>query len=424
MLTTLILAALLTPAPTLPAWGCTPTAVAACREVRVTCAVADPAAAAGWTLAWDLGDGGGSHPGPSVERVLPAGLTGYAVRLVGRRGGHTASGRLVLPLDPATLTACPGLPADAGAPPPLPERPPGATRVALVSDSNGPYGAVAQGEGAAAAVRALVERVRPDLVVHVGDMVAGQKRGLDEGRLRAMWAGYAEAVADPLAAAGVPLLPVPGNHDAAPDPALADRAAYRAFWEERRPPPAVALVAADGWPFRYAARLGDTLLVVLDAPTGRVTAADRGWLADVLGAGAPGVTLVFAHVPPWQPTRRAYGTLRGWSELAPLLRRGGVDLLVSGHYEVFYPTVLDGVEVLLDGTLAAACAPRDDVPGCRCRPLAGSELCQGLSFVVLDSAQGRVVQRFAVHGPDFDRVLPAAWLPAEVTGHPRAPGWR
>ena len=58
---------------------------------------------------------------------------------------------------------------------------------------------------------ALTERLRPDLVLVTGDMVAGQRAGLDYG---AMWAGWHRAVTDPLRAAGIPMAVTPGNHDA------------------------------------------------------------------------------------------------------------------------------------------------------------------------------------------------------------------
>ena len=80
-------------------------------------------------------------------------------------------------------------------------------RVAVVADLNGAYGSATYGEPVHVAVRRIVE-LRPDLVVSVGDMVAGQRSGLD---YRAMWAGFFSVVADPLAAAGIPLAVTPGT---------------------------------------------------------------------------------------------------------------------------------------------------------------------------------------------------------------------
>ena len=419
-----------------PSWRCTPDRVAACREVEVTCESLPPDPVAGDRVFWDFGDGGGRIEGPAARRVLPPGLTGYAVRrLVVRADGSSSADRLVLPLDASSLARCPpsvravrardagGVERDLSGR--LPDE--SGFRIAVISDGNGPYGAIQQAEGVEAAVRALVERIRPDLVVHNGDLVAGQKRGIGRDRLRAMWEEYLRVVARPLRAAGIPLVPVPGNHDASPSGRLPDREVFREIWTrpENRPP--VDFVDDAGYPLRYAFRAGGALFAVLDAPTGRTGADDPAWLARVLGGGGdpPEKTrLVFAHVPPWQPTAKAYGTLSRWPALAAVLRERAVDLLLTGHYELFFPTRLDGVEVVLDGTLAAACAPlADGRPGCRCRPLAGTTLCQGMSFVVLDLQDGALVRRFAVHGPDFDRLLPASFLPAQVGEHRIAPGW-
>ena len=403
---------------------CTPERVPACREVEVTCTPRETGVAGDWRYAWDFGDGGPVVTGRTATRLLPAGLTSYAVELSAARQGEHRHARTVLPLDTATLSDCSDAPPET---PALPARPSGdgALRVAVISDSNGRYGQITQAHGSAPAVRALVEDLRPDVVVHNGDMIAAQRRGIGVEQLEAMWREYERVVVAPLRAAGIPLLPVSGNHDASPSRKLEDRAVYERVWRQPGFRPDVEYVDDENYPLRYAAVVGGALLVVLDAATGRQGHDDVRWLEEVLArVGDRGPRLVFAHVPPWQPTERGYGQLQRWPELAAILRVEKVDMLLSGHYEVFYPARLDGVEVVLDGTLAMNCGKRkDDREGCRCRPLAGTTVCQGMTFVVLDAAGGRLKRRFAVAGPDFDRVFPSARLPEMVNGSRRAPGW-
>ena len=72
--------------------------------------------------------------------------------------------------------------------------PPRPLRVAVVSDLNGAYGSCEYGDAVHAAVDRLLA-VRPDLVLATGDMVAGQRAGLD---YQGMWAGFHTAVSDEL----------------------------------------------------------------------------------------------------------------------------------------------------------------------------------------------------------------------------------
>ena len=87
----------------------------------------------------------------------------------------------------------------------------GSLRIVVLSDLNDSYGSTTYGSTVHAAVTAITTRLRPDLVLVTGDMVAGQRAGLDYG---AMWAGWHRAVSDPLRAAGIPMAVTPGNHDA------------------------------------------------------------------------------------------------------------------------------------------------------------------------------------------------------------------
>jgi hypothetical protein len=105
-------------------------------------------------------------------------------------------------------------------------------RVAVISDLNGSYGDPTYDAPVHTAVRRIIAE-RPDVVLCTGDMVAGQRAGLD---YEAMWAGFHAAVTDPLSAAGIPLAVSPGNHDAsAYDGFENERRVYAATWQARRP---------------------------------------------------------------------------------------------------------------------------------------------------------------------------------------------
>ncbi len=140
----------------------------------------------------------------------------------------------------------------------------GDIRIAVLSDLNGSYGSTDYGRPVEAAVRRIVAE-RPDLVIVAGDMVAGQRVDpkLSAAGIAAMWEGFDKTVAGPLRQAGIPMLAVPGNHDASAYPGFeAERRAFAAAAESWRPD--LRFASDEGWPFRFAARVEDVLVVGLD----------------------------------------------------------------------------------------------------------------------------------------------------------------
>ena len=89
-------------------------------------------------------------------------------------------------------------------------------RIGAISDLNSSYGSTSYIESVHKGIRQLIA-LQPDLIVCAGDMVAGQKRGLTDDQLDAMWSGFNESIVQPLQIERIPLLPALGNHDASPD---------------------------------------------------------------------------------------------------------------------------------------------------------------------------------------------------------------
>jgi 3',5'-cyclic AMP phosphodiesterase CpdA len=156
----------------------------------------------------------------------------------------------------------------------MPSTPPESAplRVAVISDLNSGYGSKRYAPAVHAATKALVERVRPDLVLITGDMVAGQKSGLD---YRGMWKAFHASVTDPLLAADIPVAPAPGNHDAAPGFA-AERRHYFAQWTDPKRAARVRYVDASSYPFHYSFEHAGVFFAAIDATAvGRLRAAGR-----------------------------------------------------------------------------------------------------------------------------------------------------
>ena len=104
-------------------------------------------------------------------------------------------------------------------------------RIAVISDLNGDYGSTEYRWPVANAVTRIID-LGPDLVLTTGDMVAGEKTGLDYA---AMWSAFHAAVTDRLEDAGLPFAVTPGNHDASGYAAFAgERALFASEWNARR----------------------------------------------------------------------------------------------------------------------------------------------------------------------------------------------
>lgn len=229
-------------------------------------------------------------------------------------------------------------------------------RVAVISDLNGAYGSTAYGAGVQRSVTAL-GRLRPDLVISTGDMVAGQRLHpvLSPDRVEAMWSAFHAVVTQPLRESGIPLAVTPGNHDASAYPLFArERGIYAEQWKQRVP--SLEFVDRAGYPFHYAFAMGGVLFVSLDVTTvGAVDAAQKAWLDTLLarhGAGY-GYRVVFSHLPLFPFTEGRETEISADAELEALLRTHRVDLYLSGHHHAFYPGIKDGVAHIGQACLGA-----------------------------------------------------------------------
>ncbi|MFZ9888179.1 MAG: metallophosphoesterase family protein [Myxococcota bacterium] len=221
---------------------------------------------------------------------------------------------------------------DAASPSPSDPPPPVPLDVAVLSDLNGSYGSTTYRPEVHAAVQALVDDP-PALVLLTGDLVAGQKAGLDYA---AMWAGFHDAVTIPLTEAGIPVAVTPGNHDASSYAAYAtEREHFAAEWAEHRP--ALNFVDDSHYPFRYAFTAGTTLFVALDdTRVGALDNAQEEWLDDVLDHPAE-TKIVFGHIPLYPFAQGRETEIIGDADLEALLIAHDVTLFVSGHHHAYFP---------------------------------------------------------------------------------------
>ncbi|WP_430937902.1 metallophosphoesterase family protein [Rhodovulum sp. YNF3179] len=275
-------------------------------------------------------------------------------------------------------------------------------RVVVISDLNGSYGSVDYAPRVGRAVSAIVA-LAPDLVISTGDMVAGQRRPhLPEKTIRAMWDAFHAEVSDPLAAAGIPLVVTPGNHDASAYPGFAhERRIFAEEWTARRPN--LDFTGAGDWPFHYAFDLGAARFASLDATTvGALDSAQQDWLATSMDGAGP-ARIVFSHLPIWPFTEGRETDVIGDPALQDQFAALEIDIHLSGHHHGFYPGVIDGL-----GVISQACL------GSGARRLLGDDRRSPAAITVLDiSADGEIAVS-ARTGPRFADPLDLRALPERL----------
>ncbi len=225
----------------------------------------------------------------------------------------------------------------------------------MISDMNRSYGSTSYTNALKAAIRYLKSNGM-HAVLATGDMVAGQKTGLD---YQAMWDSFHRHISTPLIDNDMPFLPSPGNHDAATGSSFRqERNLYKATFQ-RIPPDVVNSGkpveeqiqylpgVAQNFPLNYAVTMGPALFIALDAtaPSGLI-GGQLQWLREVLQRSSNfTVKIIYGHIPLYPfALKRAHetlsqGTVRSgfYREFEDLLEDHQVDYFLSGHHHVYYP---------------------------------------------------------------------------------------
>jgi hypothetical protein len=173
-------------------------------------------------------------------------------------------------------------------------------------------------------------------VVVTGDHTNGSP-GVDHrrGRVNAWWAAITGALA-PLREAGIPVLPIAGNHDTylawhreGFEQAFGDLDRWAAPLEVH---PATGRGFARA-PYSYSVDVDGVHLALANVVDQSVDRDVASWLsADLAGATSARVRMVFGHVPLFSVVQRP---ARGFvDQLGGILARGNVDFYVAGHEHV------------------------------------------------------------------------------------------
>ncbi len=280
-------------------------------------------------------------------------------------------------------------------------------RVAVISDLNHSYGTIGYDRPVRAAIKRVI-KLKPDLVLCTGDMIAGQSTSpkLTRNNLEAMWQAFHETVTIPLQDAGIPFAPTPGNHDASGSSGFQlERDVYAEQWKKHKSN--ITLLAGSNYPFNYAFNLKGVLFGSLDATlTGPLPAEQIQWLSKVLNTkGAKNVArIIYGHLPVWSlTTGRESGILKD-IKLEQLFLDNDVNVYLSGHQHGFYPFVHNGQHYV--GQAALGSGPRR---------LIGDEKRSPRSFTFIEIATDGSLSVSAYTGTDFKKKVQPSTLPPSIS---------
>jgi Icc-related predicted phosphoesterase len=225
-----------------------------------------------------------------------------------------------------------------------------ALKVAVISDMNSSYGSTKYNSAVDITVKQLLKE-KPDLVISTGDMIAGQKRGLD---YLSMWDSFHKKVTLPFKNAGIPFAVTPGNHDGS----LAikfklEREIYKAQWTEYKTD--LDYIHSENYPNYYAFVLNNILFVSLDAtlvaPLGN---NQREWLKKVLTEKISYKhKIVFGHLPVFPTVAKKASEILLEQGLDELFNKTNVSAYLSGHHHAYYPGKIGNTRHISQGCLGS-----------------------------------------------------------------------
>jgi hypothetical protein len=272
-------------------------------------------------------------------------------------------------------------------------------RVLVISDLNGSYGSIKYGSDVYRAIDRIKE-LGPDLVLSTGDMVAGQKAGIDH---EAMWNSFHQIVTEPLALAKIPFAVTVGNHDGSGYIRYQDeRELFKSEWEKFRPQ--LNFSDDSNYPIYYSFESKGVVFFSIDTTmVGHLSVMQLNWLAMELKKNVDKkFKVVFTHVPLFQFNQSNPNESFFDFQLAELLKKYEVNLYLTGHHHVYYPGFYEGIHFVSQSCL-----------GSGQEKLIGSNEVSPRTITVLDFFDSHF-EINALLAPDFSNTLDHSKLPRTI----------
>lgn len=230
----------------------------------------------------------------------------------------------------------------------------GAIRVAFINDINSSFGSTDYNFSVKNSVDFIANESGADLVMLVGDLIAGQSNALSRETVKSMWGAFNQLIKKPLDDAGVPIGVGLGNHDADPNVPI-DREEAEIYWKNPANTPVLNYVDSTNFPFYHAftAANGQLFCIALDGVnSGNTNEATLEWIDSVLQtpqAQNAKYRFMFSHLPLFASNNRYNGpggVLNKNYELLELCQKYEVQTFVGAHHAAYYPGKRRGVDML------------------------------------------------------------------------------
>lgn len=305
-------------------------------------------------------------------------------------------------------------------------------RFVAFSDINGSVGNTEYVPGVLASLQNFLAK-SPDLVIGVGDYVAGEdiSRRLPDSAFPRMWESFTEKILSPVLGAGVAFAPSPGNHDASGYSRLQrEREAYVRYWGGKKP--LLNYVSDRHYPYFYSYTAKSVFFISLDDVTPftlNQAELQRAWIKEQLNsaeARSAKARIVYGHIPLYSvldKNKHASGNRGKYYEILSLeqlnknsdgleaiLIDGNVDLAIFAHSHSFYPGTAvhkkNGKTAKLR-ILSMPCLG----PGARYLHKESNRSPNGYALIEVNLQDGRIAYEIFSHD---DEVIPKGSLPEEI----------
>ncbi|MEJ5994694.1 metallophosphoesterase [Pedobacter sp. Du54] len=223
-------------------------------------------------------------------------------------------------------------------------------KIVLISDLNAGYGSLTYSEDVPAVIKEI-GKIKPDLILCGGDMVAGQKSSLTEQNLKEMWRSFKSVVLDPIKKAKVPFGFTLGNHDASPS-FLKDRAVAGQFWKDEQAATRLKFVDFEHYPFYFSYLKNNVFFISWDASGAKIKPELYTWMkaqTELPVAKNARMRILVGHLPLYAivAAKNKPGEVNSNPDSAlAFFKTNGIDMYISGHQHAYYPAKKNGVQLL------------------------------------------------------------------------------
>ncbi len=297
--------------------------------------------------------------------------------------------------------------------------PKGDVRLMVISDLNGSYGSITYDPEVEKAMT-LIPFWQPDMVVCSGDMVAGQDLTLTEQKMRDMWAGFDQYVADPLRKMNMPYGFTVGNHDASSAQGVGgsflfqkERDITKDYWDMPDHDPGLKFIDRFEFPFYYTFTFDDIFFIAWDGSSHLIPDDKLAWVERALSspeAQQAKMRVLLGHLPLYSVAvgRNQPGEVMNEPErLQALLERYNVHTYISGHHHAYYPAHKGNLQLLHMGIL-----------GSGPRPLIDSNLPPWKALTIVDADfDSPDLTTYTTYNMETMELIDVAQLPKFLVGH-------